>query len=143
MQSMARKKMVFLVSEKNCCRSIIAQAYLLKHGFDYFDCQSFGLKPDRIHYLVQEVLQERGFNSIFYFSKGFDMVKHQPVDILISVHPSLQADLPKIPLDHQFIQWNFDDPTTLKLLESEIKAKISELADSLEKEVLKFIQNYK
>jgi len=84
---MARKKMVFLVSEKNSCRSIIAQAYLLKHGFDHFDCQSFGLKPDRIHYLVQEVLQERGFNSTFYFSKGFDMVKHQPVDIVIHFIP--------------------------------------------------------
>jgi len=140
---MARKKMVFLVSEKNSCRSVIAQAYLLKHGFNHFDCQSFGLKPDRIHYLVQEVLQERGFNSTFYFSKGFDMVKHQPVDIVISLHPSLQADLPKIPADHQYIQWNFEDPTVSKLSESKIKVKIAELADSLEEAILKFIQDNK
>jgi len=140
---MARKKMVFFVSEKNSCRSIIAQAYTLKHGFDHFDSQSFGLKPDRIHYLVLEVLQERDFNPTFYFSKGFDMVKHQPADILISLHPSLQVDLPAIPSDHQFIQWNFEDPTASKLSESKIKEKIVELADLLEKEVLKFIQNYK
>jgi arsenate reductase (thioredoxin) len=140
---MARKKMVFFVSEKNSCRSIIAQAYLLKHGFEQFDCQSFGLKPDRIHYLVQEVLQERGFNSTFYFSKGFDMVKHQPVDVLISLHSSLQANLPRISSDHQFIQWNFEDPTLSKSSESQIKEKISELANLLEKAVLKFIQDYK
>lgn len=135
--------MVFFVSEKNSCRSIIAQAYMLKDGFDHFDCQSFGLKPDRIHYLVLEVLQERDFNPTFYFSKGFDMVKHQPADILISLHPSLQVDLPPISSDPQFIQWNFEDPTASKLSESKIKEKIVGLADLLEKEVLKFIQNYK
>jgi hypothetical protein len=71
------------------------------------------------------------------------MVKHQPVDIVISLHPSLQADLPKIPADHQYIQWNFEDPTVSKLSESKIKVKIAELADSLEEAILKFIQDNK
>jgi protein-tyrosine-phosphatase len=140
---MDRKKMVFFVSEKNSCRSIIAQACLLKQGFDYFDCQSFGLKPDRIHYLVLEVLQERDFNPTFYFSKGLEMVKHQPVDILISMHPSLQVNLSPHQTEYKFIQWNFEDPTTFKLSDSEIKEKIVNLADSLEHAVLKFIQENK
>jgi protein-tyrosine-phosphatase len=140
---MARKKMVFFVSEKNSCRSIIAQAFLLKHGFDYFDSQSFGLKPDRIHYLVLEVLQEQNFNTTFYFSKGYDMVKHQPTDILVSLHPSLKASLPLISAGYQFVQWTFEDPTKDQLPESKIKEKIVALTNSLEKAVLKFIQDYK
>jgi protein-tyrosine-phosphatase len=140
---MARKKMVLFVSEKNSCRSIIAQAYLLKHGFDYFDSQSFGLRPDRIHYLALEVLQEQNFNTTFYFSKGYDMIKHQPVDILVSLHPALKSNLPPITAGYQFVQWTFEDPTSEQLLESKVKEKIVTLTNSIEKAVLKFIQEYK
>lgn len=140
---MSSKKMVFFVSEKNSCRSIIAQAYLLKHGFEYFDSQSFGLNPDRIHYLVLEVMQERNFNMNFYFSKGYDMVKHQKADFLIVMHPALNDRLPHFPVNCKRLEWNYDDPTAKELSESDIKEEIKNLADAIEKSVQKFIQDYK
>lgn len=131
------------MSEKNSCRSIIAQAYLMKYGFEYFESQSFGLNPERIHYLVLEVMQERNFNMTFYFSKGYDMVKRQKADFLIVMHPALNDRLPPFPPDCKKLEWNYEDPTSKKLSELALKEEIKNLADSIEKSVQKFIEDYK
>jgi protein-tyrosine-phosphatase len=137
---MARKKQVVFVSNKNACRSIIAQAYMLKHGFEVADAQSFGIIPDRIHYLVAEILKEKGFNLNFYFSKAFEVVSNQKFDTVVLMHPGLKGQLPKIKYDYELIEWEFEDPTAKELSEAEMRDAIAGLCSGIEDAVRKFLE---
>ncbi len=136
---MSKRKMVAFVSERNMCRSIIAEAYLKRHGHEAFEAISFGLKPNRIHYLVYEVLSQRGFNLNYYFSKRYEVVERQPIDILVILHPSLKEQLPAIAGDFIEEVWEFEDPTQQDLPEEEMKQAIEQLADAIEEKVKTFI----
>ena len=140
---MSKRKMVAFVSDRNMCRSLIAEAYLKRHGRDEFEAISFGLQPNRIHYLVHEVLSERGFNLNYYFSKRYEVVERQPFEILVAMHPSLQDKLPQIPYEYHLEVWNFEDPTLKDLPEAEMKKEIEQLADAIEAEVKNFIQKHR
>ena len=132
---MARKKMVAFVSQRNACRSIIAEAYAKRLGQETFECFSFGLESDRVHYLVQEVLQSRGFRMTYYFSKRYEVVERQPLDLIILLHPSLKEKLPGIPYPHEVISWEFEDPTLQEGSEEEMKRAIEKLCDAIEQKV--------
>ncbi len=140
---MAARKKVCFVSQRNACRSIIAQAYLLKHGFEYFDVQSFGLEPNRIHYLVYEVLEPKGFDLNFYFSKAYEVVERQKFDILVSMSPEVTANLPAIPYEYELVEWNYDDPTRNKMPEEDLKKEIEQLCERIESDVKSFIEKYR
>ncbi len=136
---MSKRKMVAFVSERNMCRSLIAEAYLKRHGRDAFEAISFGLKPNRIHYLVHEVLSERGFNLNYYFSKRYEVVERQPIDILVVMHPDVKSQLPTISGNFLEEVWEFEDPTQQDLPEAEMKQAIEQLADAIEEKVKSFI----
>ncbi len=136
---MSKRKMVAFVSERNMCRSLIAEAYLKRHGRDAFEAISFGLKPNRIHYLVHEVLSERGFNLNYYFSKRYEVVERQPIDILVVMHPNVKSQLPTISGNFLEEVWEFEDPTQQDLPEAEMKQAIEQLADAIEEKVKSFI----
>ncbi len=136
---MSKRKMVAFVSERNMCRSLIAEAYLKRHGRDAFEAISFGLKPNRIHYLVHEVLSERGFNLNYYFSKRYEVVERQPIDILVVMHPDVKSQLPAISGNFLEEVWEFEDPTQQDLPEAEMKQAIEQLADAIEEKVKSFI----
>ncbi len=140
---MSKRKMVAFVSDRNMCRSLIAEAYLKRHGRDAFEAISFGMTPNRIHYLVREVLSERGFNLNYYFSKRYEVVERQPVEIVVVMHPSLKEKLPRIPYDYHLEVWDFEDPTIKELPEAEMKKEIEQLADAIEAEVKAFIQKHR
>ncbi len=140
---MAGRKKVCFVSDHNACRSIIAQACLLKLGFDHFDAQSFGIEPNRVHHLVYEVLEPKGFNLNFSFSKAFEVVENQKFDILVSMAPTVTGKIPQLPYDFELVEWNFEDPTVKDISDEDKKREIDGLAAAVEDEVKRFIEKYK
>ncbi|MEJ2636909.1 MAG: hypothetical protein P8184_16670 [Calditrichia bacterium] len=137
---MAGKKRIVFVSDKNSCRSIIAQAHALHLGFDKVDAQSFGLEPNRVHYLVAEVLREKGIDMNFFFSKAWEVVEHQRFDIFVAMNPSVKEELPAISYDYQVIEWNFEDPTRKQISEEEMKKEIEKLSGEIEQRVKELIE---
>ena len=140
---MGARKMVAFFSERNMVRSIIAEAYMKRHGQEFFDSISFGIRPNRIHYLVYDVLKSRGFNLNYYFSKRYEVVERQPVDMVIIMHPDLEEKLPPLPNSVEKIIWNFDDPTVNSSNEEEMRKAIHALCDAIEKKVKEFIETHK
>ncbi len=140
---MAHKKYVAFVSDTNACRSIIAEAYMKRHGREYFESLSFAIKPNRVHYLVREVLESRGFNMNFYFSKAYEVIQNQPIDILILLNEDLREKLPTGNRKFEVIAWNFEDPTRKNLDENTMRTEIEKLCDQLEHQVQEFIRQNK
>ncbi len=137
---MAGKKRIAFVSERNVCRSQIAQACAQKLTQDRMDIQSFGVKPDRIHYLVKEVLDEKGHNTTFLFSKAYEVVERQQFDILVFMHAGLKEQLPDIPYEYTSIEWDFEDPTLRNVPEEDMKKDIEKLYQAIENKVSEFIK---
>jgi len=140
---MTRRKSVAFVSEKNSCRSIIAQAYLFKLGNEHFEGNSFGLEPNRVHYLVREVLEEKGFNMNFYFSKAFEVIQNQKFDIVVTMHPTVTEKLPELPYQYELVEWDFIDPTVKDISETDMKMEIEDLCSAIESSVEKFVEKFK
>jgi arsenate reductase (thioredoxin) len=139
---MAGRKNVVFVSEKNACRSIIAQAYAQKLGFDKFDSQSFGLHPDRLHYLVQEFLKDNGVDTTFYFSKAYEVIERRKIDLLILMNPSLKDQLPQIDPKPDIEVWEFEDPARKDIPESDMSREIEELAVAIQQKVKNLVERY-
>jgi len=140
---MASRKMVAFFSERNMVRSIIAEAYLRHHGQGVLECISFGIRPNRIHYLVYDILKSKGFSLNYSFSKRYEVVERQPIDILVVMHPDLESKIPNIPYNFQKIVWSFEDPTVKRLPEEELRKLLDELCRSIEKKVVELVKTYK
>ena len=140
---MSHRTSVVFVSEKNSCRSIIAQAYLMKLGNDRFEGNSFGLLPDRVHHLVREVLEDKGFNMNYFFSKSFEVIQNQKFDIVVAMHPSLTEKLPDLPYQYERVEWNFPDPTGKNIPETDMKREIEELCSAIKSKVENLVGKYK
>ncbi len=138
---MERKNVAFF-SERNVCRSIIAEAYLRRLGRPYFNAHSFGLQPDRVHYLVREVLESRGFNLNYFFSKYFEVIENQTFDIIVLMHPSLEEKLPAIPYAFEKLVWEFEDPTRRPLDREAMRQEIETLCDRIEASVKALLNQY-
>ncbi|RMG62036.1 MAG: hypothetical protein D6715_12650 [Calditrichaeota bacterium] len=139
---MERKNVAFF-SERNVCRSIIAEAYLRRLGRPYFNAHSFGIRPDRVHYLVREVLESRGFNLNYFFSKYYEVIENQKFDIIVLMHPSLEEKLPEIPYPYEKLVWEFEDPTARQLDRETMRREIEALCDAVESRVKAFVDQYR
>lgn len=137
---MERRKKVCFVSDKNTCRSIIAEVYLRKHGRDRFEVQSFGLSADRVHYLVQQALIKRDLNPNYSFSKVYDVIENQKFDYIVLMHPSLKDKLPRINYDYQLITWNFEPLHFQGRDEEAISKDIDHLCTQIESAVKTFLE---
>ncbi len=139
---MDKRESVCFVSEKNICRSIIAELYLRKLGRQHFDVHSFGLQADRVHYLVIEVMRERGIDPSYSFSKVYQVISNQRFDYVVLMHPSLQESLPRIPYEYKQEVWEAAPVDLSREDEDEIKADLRKTADEIEALVKQFIEKH-
>jgi len=106
---MNNRKSVVFVSDKNTCRSIIAEVILRKIGQGKFDVHSFGFLNDKMNFLVEKFLKEKGYNLNYSFSKRFEVIENQHFDVVVLMNSSLREKLPKLPYDYRLIVWEYED----------------------------------
>lgn len=140
---MDKRKKVCFVSDNNTCRSIIAEVSLRHLARQYFEVQSFGLKADRVHYLVANVLQSRDLNPNYSFSKVYEVVENQKFDIIVLMHPSLKEKLPRIDYDHELLVWDFEAIALSADDEDRHRKALESLCDAIVKQVKTFVEKYK
>lgn len=140
---MSSRKMVCFVSEKNTCRSIIAEAYLRKLGREHFEAQSFGLNADRVHYLVKEVLAARGVNPNYVFSKNFEVIENQRFQYLVLMQKDLAEQLPTIPGVQETVVWDFPPLALEGSDENQLRQDLNNLCDKIEAQVADFIEKHR
>ncbi|RMF60269.1 MAG: hypothetical protein D6748_04515 [Calditrichaeota bacterium] len=141
---MDSRKAVCFVSEENICRSIIAEVYLRKLAKQYFEVQSFGFSPDRVHFLVSKVLKDRGLRPDYSFSKSYDVISRQRFDYFVLMEPGLKDKMPAIPYEHEMVVWDVEK-LDLDAFEDENEAiqALNELCDKIESKVKEFVTKYK
>ncbi|NPA03563.1 MAG: arsenate reductase ArsC [Epsilonproteobacteria bacterium] len=128
------KKKVLVLCTGNSCRSIIAQALLLKEGFL---AQSAGSKPTKkVHPLAKRLLQNYNLWKDEFYSKGVDEVEGE-FDLVVTVCDNakeecatyFKQDIPKIHIP-------FTDPAngdyeqfekTLKEMQERLIPKVKKL----------------
>ncbi|MBN1246397.1 MAG: arsenate reductase ArsC [Anaerolineae bacterium] len=139
---MSNKPRVLFLCTHNSARSQMAEAFLCKHGSDYFEAHSAGLEPANIHPMTLEVMQEVGFDLLSdgHRSKGLDeyfMKVH--VGYLITVCANAEAKCPIFPGITVREYWGLDDPAAAEGTEAERLAKFREIRDEIEDRVRDFI----
>lgn len=140
---MDKRKKVCFVSDMNTCRSIIAEVGLRHLARQYFEVQSFGLKADRVNYLVASVLQNRDMNPNYSFSKVYEVVENQRFDIIVLMHPSLKEKLPRIGYDPELLVWDFEAIALSEDDEDRHRKALESLCDDVMKQVKTFVEKYK
>jgi protein-tyrosine-phosphatase len=128
---MNNRKSVVFVSDKNICRSIIAEVVLRKIGKGKIDVHSFGLSSDKINFLVEKFLKEKGYNLNYSFSKRFEVIENQHFDVVVLMYPSLEEKMPKVPYNHHLIIWEYEDLKLENTDDAEKNKRIEKLYNDL------------
>jgi arsenate reductase len=136
------KTRVLFVCVHNSARSQMAEEFLRLHGSNSFICESAGIKPGTVNPFVLEELSCRGIDishkqpqavaDVFSQAKTFDW-------IITVCDPGSEKLCPVFPGPVHKFSWPFPDPTDFCGTDGEIKAKIHNLANSIESRVMEFI----
>jgi arsenate reductase (thioredoxin) len=140
------KRKVLFVCIHNSARSQMAEAFLKKHGAEYFEPESAGLEPGKLNPNVVEVMKQIGIDiSNNKMQSVFDLFrKGRLFNAVITVCDEASAEsCPIFPGRVKRLAWSFADPSTFTGTKDEILEKTSLVRDQIEHEVLKFISEAK
>ena len=144
---MDTRKNIFILCTRNSARSQMAEGILRRHVGDRFHVYSAGLNPNRIHPLVEPVMQEIGIDTTGQRSKNVkEYLGKITAHYLIVVCENAERNCPKtFPGLGERLYWPFDDPAAVEGTEKEqleafrrardeIAARLREWLHNLDKE---------
>ncbi|MFP4521125.1 MAG: arsenate reductase ArsC [Fibrobacterota bacterium] len=139
-----KKKVLFLCTG-NSARSQMAEAFMEKHGADFYEVFSAGLKPSsEIFPPVVTVMKEIGMDISDKKPKGVE--KFLGKDFFYKVFivcEKAEKNCPSIFSASSREFWPFDDPASIKGTEQEILEKCRRVRDEIEKRVTDWVKkNY-
>ncbi len=131
-------KKVMFACKKNSCRSQIAEGFVKTLGAGRIAVTSSGLEASRVHPGAIEVMEEIGIDITDQTSKSIVDFQADDYDAVISLC-GCGVNLPEgWVLRPIFEDWLIDDPDgqeieTFRRVRDEIKAKVADLIDRLDK----------
>jgi len=110
------RKNILVLCTRNSARSQMAEGILRKYVGDRFHVYSAGLNPDRVHPLVEPVMNEIGIDISGQRSKSAkEYLGKMTADYVIFVCARAERDCPKLfPGMGQRLFWPFDDPVAVE-----------------------------
>jgi arsenate reductase (thioredoxin) len=134
---MDNKQNVLFLCTGNSARSQMAEAFLRRHGGEYFEAFSAGLEPREINPYTILVMEEVGFDLTSYRSKGVEVFLGKRLfQYLITVCDEAEKNCPTMwPGVNQRFHWSFEDPAALEGTEEEIIQKFREIRDEIDQKV--------
>jgi arsenate reductase len=131
---MSKEKVLFLCTG-NSARSQMAEAFLRKHGGDWFDAYSAGTDPKDINPYAKRVMEEVGVSLSHQYSKH---VKEYMGKIhfayVITLCDEAEKSCPAIfPGMGQRLHWSFEDPAAVVGSDDEKLAKFREVRNRIER----------
>ena len=118
---MDNRKNILILCTRNSARSQMAEGILRHYVGDRFRIYSAGLNPDRIHPMVEPVMQEIGIDISGQRSKSAkEYLGLMTVHYVIFVCAKAERDCPKLfPGMGERLYWPFDDPAAVEGTEEE------------------------
>ena len=130
-KSFKKRKKIIFISQKNACRSHMAEAFLQYYAGKYFDVKSAGIHPaSNIDPLVIKVMAEKGIDLVYRRPKKIEVVQEDLYDLLIQMDEGYKAIISANKVEN----WN------IKKKEKNIK-NIRQLRDEIEKRIKNLIKN--
>lgn len=110
------KPLALFLCSRNSARSQMAEALLQKHGGDRFTVRSAGLRPQAVHPLTLQVLEEIGIDTSACRAKDIgEFLGKQPIHHAIVVCEHANKDCPHIyPFAIRRLYWPFEDPAAFE-----------------------------
>ena len=131
---MEDRKNVLILRTRNTARSQMAEALLKKYAADRFNVYSAGLRPDRVHPMVEPVMNEIGVDVIEQYSKDVgEYLGKLTVHHLIIVCNQVEKNCPRLfpgALQRHF--WPFDDPAAVEGTEEEQRDAFRRIRDQID-----------
>ncbi len=132
---------VLIVCTGNSCRSVIGEALLNKLGADRIRAFSAGSQPlGRLNAGAVALLQRHGIDTGGFFSKSWDSLGDQPIDLVITVCDSAAGEtcpayLRPVPRAH----WGTVDPGHIEGTDEEKRAAFEQTYALFEQRINKML----
>jgi len=139
------KKQVLILCTGNSARSQMAEAFLRKHGGDFFEAESAGLEPGKLNPNVVAVMKEVGVDLTGKPTQAVNdlFLQGRQYDAVITVCDKEAAErCPIFPGNVKRIAWSFKDPSGFKGSHEEVLEQTRKVRDEIEQTIKNFIKSY-
>ncbi len=142
---MDNSKNILILCTRNSARSQMAEGLLRKLVGDRFHVYSAGLDPDRIHPMVEPVMNEIGIDISTQRSKSVqEYLGKLTAHYLIVVCEHVERNCPKLyPGFGERLYWPFDDPAAVEGTEEEQLGAFRRVRDEIAARLREWLRDLK
>ena len=132
-------KSILLISEKNSCRSQIAEGWLKYYGKGAVEVYSAGIIPSKLDLYAANAMSEAIIDISIYKSKGIAQVVEKSFDYVIALSADIIQILPIFKGNPKIYEYPFPNVSAMNLPEDEKIKVYSQLRDELENFCFDFV----
>jgi len=132
-------KKILVVSEKNSCRSQIAEGWLNYYGKGASETFSAGIIPTELDLFAADAMSDAIIDISRYKSKGIAQVIEKEFDYVIVLSTDIQQVLPVFKGNPMIYEFLFPDIASLDLPEDQKRKAYADLRDDLENFCFDFV----
>ncbi len=132
-------KSILLISEKNSCRSQIAEGWLKYYGKGAVEVYSAGIIPSKLDLYAANAMSEAIIDISSYKSKGIAQVVEKSFDYVIALSADIIQILPIFKGNPKIYEYPFPNVSAMNLPEDEKIKVYSQLRDELENFCFDFV----
>ncbi len=131
-------KRILVVSERNACRSLMAQGWLSYYGDSLAWVQSAGLQPARPDPMAIEVMADAVIDISSYTSKAISAVAHIQYHYIILLSNEIRIDDLPLQGNPEIYSIHFPDVAGTQPSYKEMRIRYSSLRDAIENYCIDF-----
>jgi arsenate reductase (thioredoxin) len=132
-------KRILVVSQRNSCRSQIAEGWLSYYGKGEAEVISAGILPNELDLYAANAMTEAIIDISNYKSKGIVQVADNEFNYVIILSEEIKGLLPVFKGNPRVYEYPFPDVASLDLEDEEKKKAYAKLRDELENFCFDFI----
>jgi arsenate reductase len=132
-------KRILVISERNSCRSQMAEGWLNYYGKGASQVISAGVVPADLDLYAADAMSDAIIDISKHKSKGIAQVVNQEFDYVLVLSSDIQQILPVFKGNPRVYEFPFADVAALDLPEEERKKSYADLRDELENFCFDFI----
>jgi arsenate reductase len=132
-------KRILIVSQRNSCRSQIAEGWLSYYGKGACEVVSAGIIPTELDLYAANAMTEAIIDISTYKAKGIAQIIDKEFKYVIVLSSDIKHVLPVFKGDPRIYEYPFPDIAALDLTDDEKKKAYAELRDELENFCFDFI----
>lgn len=132
-------KRILVVSQRNSCRSLMAEGWLKYYGKGAAEITSAGIVPTELDLYAASAMSDAIIEISDYKSKGIAQVIDKEFDYVVILSNGIEHVLPTFKGTPRVYEYPFPDVSSAELEDEEKKRAYADLRDELENFCFDFI----